>query len=159
MPGLWLAKRLRVPHLYDMHSSLPQQLGNFGYTRSGLVRRLFERIETTMTARSRVVITICRELQDTAVALGAGDRAFLIENVMGGDVEGGGSVPPAELRARYGLRPDQPVVLYTGTFEPCQGLDLLFDVARPCSAAPIPAPASSSSAARGIRSRTRGGGR
>ncbi len=26
--GLWLAKRLRVPHLYDMHSSLPQQLGN-----------------------------------------------------------------------------------------------------------------------------------
>ena len=51
--GLWLAKRLRVPHLYDMHSSLPRQLGNFGYTRSGLVRRLFKRIETTMIARSR----------------------------------------------------------------------------------------------------------
>ncbi len=56
-------------------------------------------------------------------------RASLIENVMGGDVEGGGSFPPAELRARYGLRPGQPVVLYTGTFEPCQGLDLLFDTA------------------------------
>ena len=98
-------------------------------TRSGLVRRLFERIETTMIARSRVVITICRELQDTAVALGAGDRASLIENVMGGDVEGGGSFPPAELRARYGLRHDQPVVLYTGTFEPYQELDLLFDAA------------------------------
>lgn len=127
--GLWLAKRLRVPHLYDMHSSLPQQLGNFGYTRSGLVRRLFERIETMMITRSRVVITICRELQDTAVALGAGDRASLIENVMGGDVEGDGSFPPAELRTRYGLRPDQPVVLYTGTFEPYQGLDLLFAAA------------------------------
>ena len=62
-------------------------------------------------------------MQDTAVALGAGDRAFLIENVMGGDVEGGGSFPPAELRARYGLRPGQPVMLYTGTFEPYQHFD------------------------------------
>ena len=127
--GVWLAKRLGLPHLYDMHSSLPQQLGNFGYTRSGLVRRLFERVETTMIARSRVVITICQELQDTAAALGAGDRATLIENVMGGDVDGGDSVPPAELRARYGLRPEQPVVLYTGTFEAYQGLDLLTDAA------------------------------
>ena len=127
--GVWLAKRLGVPHLYDMHSSLPQQLGNFGYTRSGLVRRLFERVETTMIARSRVVITICQELQDTAAALGAGDRATLIENVMGGDVDGGASVPPAELRARYGLRPEQPVVLYTGTFEAYQGLDPLTDAA------------------------------
>ena len=84
--------------------------------RSGLVRRLFERVETTMIARSRVVITICQELQDTAAALGAGDRATLIENVMGGDVDGGASVPPSELRARYGLRPEQPVALYTGTF-------------------------------------------
>ncbi len=33
------------------------------------------------------------------------------------------------MRARYGLRPGQPVVLYTGTFEAYQGLDLLFDAA------------------------------
>ena len=26
-----LAALLRVPHLYDMHSSLPQQVANFGY--------------------------------------------------------------------------------------------------------------------------------
>ena len=127
--GVWLARRLGLPHLYDMHSSLPQQLGNFGYARAGLVRRLFERVETTMIARSRVVITICQELQDTAAALGAGDRATLIENVMGGDLEGGAAPPPAELRARYGLRPEQPVALYTGTFEPYQGLDLLTDAA------------------------------
>ena len=127
--GLWLARRLQVPHLYDMHSSLPQQLGNFGYTRSTIVRRLFERIETRMVAESRVVITICQELQDTAVALGAADRASLIENVMGGDVDGGASPSAEELRARYGLAPNQPVALYTGTFEPYQGLDLLTEAA------------------------------
>ena len=127
--GLWLAKWLHVPHLYDMHSSLPQQLGNFGYTRSTIVRRLFERIETKMIAESRVIITICQELQDTAVALGAADRASLIENVMGGDVDGGVLLPAGKLRARYGLDSDQPVVLYTGTFEPYQGLDLLTEAA------------------------------
>ena len=127
--GLMLAKWLNVPHLYDMHSSLPQQLGNFGYTRSTIIRRLFECMETTMIASSRIIITICQELQDTALALGAADRACLIENVMGGDVEGDEGLPPAELRTRYGLQPDQPVVLYTGTFEPYQGLDLLIDAA------------------------------
>ena len=112
-----------------MHSSLPQQLGNFGYTRSTIIRQLFERVETTTIAGSRIIITICQELQDTAVALGAADRASLIENVMGGDIDGGASLPAADLRARYGLGPDQPVVLYTGTFEPYQGLDVLIEAA------------------------------
>lgn len=125
MLGVWLGRRLGVPHLYDMHSSLPQQLGNFRYSRSRVLRWLFARAEHYMVHGSQVVITICQDLQDTVVAMGAGDRAVLIENVMGGDVE---SVPgPGRdpLRARWGLTPTQPVVLYTGTFEPYQGLDLL----------------------------------
>ena len=127
--GLWLARRLGIPHLYDMHSSLPQQLANFRYTRSALLRRLFERAETSMIEQSQVIITICPELQETAVARGAGSRAFLIENVMGGDVEVTTAVPAQELRARYGVGADQPLVLYTGTFEPYQGLDLLTEAA------------------------------
>ena len=127
--GLWLARRLGIPHLYDMHSSLPQQLANFRYTRSALLRRLFERAETSMIERSQVIITICPELQETAVAQGAGRRAFLIENVMGGDVEVTTPVPAREMRARYGVGYDQPLVLYTGTFEPYQGLDLLTEAA------------------------------
>ena len=126
MPGLWLAEWLGVPHLYDMHSSLPQQLRNFGYDRSALVRRLFERAETAMITQSRAIITICQELQDTAEALGAAGRASLIENVMGGDF-GDGAPPAAEFRARYGIRVRQPLVLYTGTLEAYQGLDLLIE--------------------------------
>ncbi len=127
--GLVLAAWLGVPHLYDMHSSLPQQLRNFGYDRSALVRRMFEHAEAMMITRSRAVITICRELQDAAVALGAADRASLIENVMGGDFDGGAPPPAEELRARYGVGARQPLVLYTGTFEPYQGLDLLLAAA------------------------------
>ena len=85
--GVYLASWLGIPHLYDMHSSLPQQLSNFGYSRSRLMQRVFERSERLMIDRSRVVITICQALQDMVTAAGGGDRAILIENVMGGDVD------------------------------------------------------------------------
>ena len=126
--GVWLARRLGIPHLYDMHSSLPQQLTNFSYSRSALIRRLFERSEQAMVDGSKVVITICQELQDTAAALGAGERAVLIENVMGGDMDAGAEPPP--IRERWGIGATAPLVLYTGTFEPYQGLDLLYAAAR-----------------------------
>ena len=127
--GLWLAKRLGIPHLYDMHSSLPQQLVNFGYTRSALIRQVFERIETALIDKSRVIITICPDLQKACVTRDAGARAFLIENVMGGDVDVATLVPAQEMRARYGLNAKQPVVLYTGTFEAYQGIDMLMEAA------------------------------
>ena len=75
---------------------------------------------------SRVVITICQALQDAVVASGAGDRAILIENVMGGDVDAAASVP---VREQWSISASTPLVLYTGTFEPYQGLDLLYGAA------------------------------
>ena len=59
--------------------------------------------------------------------MGAGDRALLIENVMGGDVEEAPSLDAADVRRRWGIPADAPLVLYTGTFEPYQGVDLLID--------------------------------
>jgi glycosyltransferase involved in cell wall biosynthesis len=127
--GVWLAKWLRIPHLYDMHSSLPQQLSNFKYSRSRTIGRLFEWAENRMVFGSDVVVTICQELQDTVETMGAGDKALLIENVMGGDVEDAASLTPAEVRARFAVAPAAPMVLYTGTFEAYQGLDLLIRAA------------------------------
>lgn len=124
--GVWLARRLGVPHLYDMHSSLPQQLTNFRATGSAFVRRVFEAMERKMVADSRVVITICPELQETVTRMGAGDRSILIENVMGGDMAAGDG-PRVNVRERLGLGGTRAIVLYTGTFEPYQGLDLLLD--------------------------------
>ena len=63
--GIVLAALLRVPHLYDMHSSLPQQLTNFAFSRSTLMRRAFLALERLMITRSRVVIVICPSLEET----------------------------------------------------------------------------------------------
>ncbi|MEZ5294564.1 MAG: glycosyltransferase [Vicinamibacterales bacterium] len=127
--GVWLARWLGIPHLYDMHSSLPQQLSNFKFSGSTVLRRLFDVVERQMVGRSDVVITICQELQDTVVEMGHGDRAILIENVMGGDVADPPTLTPAAIRERWGLPAEAPVVLYTGTFEPYQGVDMLLDAA------------------------------
>ncbi len=125
--GVWLARRLGIPHLYDMHSSLPQQLTNFRYTGSVLARRLFEAAERKMVGDSQVVVTICPQLQDTVIAMGAGERSILIENVMAGDVEADPDARPRDIRAELGIEAHRPVILYTGTFESYQGLDMLLD--------------------------------
>ena len=125
--GVWLSRLLGIPHLYDMHSSLPQQLSNFKYSRSSLLRRLFVWAEDRMVHGSKVVITICQELQDTVGEMGVGDRALLIENVMGGDVEDAPSLTPAQVRTRWGIAAEAPLVLYTGTFEAYQGVELLIN--------------------------------
>ncbi len=141
--GAILSELLGIPHLYDMHSSLPQQLHNFQYTKSSLMQGLFARAERKMIDSARVVITICQELQDAVVAVGAGERAFLIENVMGGDMtyEEEDSGVAKDVRANYGISSEQPLILYTGTFEEYQGLELLTTAAtcltRSCSAARV----------------------
>ena len=131
--GVVLAWWLGVPHLYDMHSSLPQQLGNFKFSQSRVLRWVFERFERVAVARSRVVIVICPELQRLVQELRPGSEPVLIENAPGAGETGGAALAPhavrAAVRTRYGLQDTAPVILYTGTFEAYQGLELLFAAA------------------------------
>ena len=124
--GVLLASLLRVPHLYDMHSSLPQQLSNFAFSGSRVLRAVFTVVERLMVRWSRVVIVICPALVETVRAIDPTARVILIENAPG-SAEG---IPTAEqahaVRRLHGLTTGTPVVLYTGTFEAYQGLDLLF---------------------------------
>jgi len=125
--GVFLSKWLRIPHLYDMHSSLPQQLSNFKYSKSSALRRVFTWAEDQMVHKSDVVITICQELQDTVAEMGVADRALLIENVMGGDVDEPPTRSAGEVRSAWGIADAAPLALYTGTFEAYQGVEMLID--------------------------------
>ena len=126
--GVVLAGLFGLPHLYDMHSSLPQQLENFDFSRSRLLRAVFAWIERLVIRRSRVVVVICQHLQQTVREIEPTARTVLIENAPGaGDspIPGSG----AAVRAGLGVAAGMPVVLYTGTFEAYQGLDLLLKAA------------------------------
>jgi glycosyltransferase involved in cell wall biosynthesis len=125
--GIVVAALLRVPHLYDMHSSLPQQLTNFAFSQSRAIRRVFLAVERVMIRRSRVVIVICPSLQETVRLIDPDARVILIENAPGSSEERATPEQAAAVRRQFGLSTSTPVVLYTGTFEAYQGLDLLFE--------------------------------
>ena len=125
--GVAIAAALRVPHLYDMHSSLPQQLTNFAFSRSRIVRRIFLAMERLMIRRSRAVIVICPTLEDTVHEIDPQAHTVLIENAPGSGEGDATAEQAAALRSRFGFPSSTPVVVYTGTFEAYQGLDLLFD--------------------------------
>ena len=127
--GVLISAALGVPHLYDMHSSLPQQLENFAFSRSPVLRWFFQRLERTAIRRSRVTIVICPHLEEVARQVVPEARTVLIENAPGsGDTPVAGT--GAEIRKSLGLSASTPIVLYTGTFEAYQGLDLLFAAAK-----------------------------
>ncbi|HET9370769.1 MAG TPA: glycosyltransferase family 4 protein [Vicinamibacterales bacterium] len=122
--GVVLSRLLGIPHLYDMHSSLPQQVENFGVRHGKLLARMLGWVERLMIGQSKVVIVICQDLEDTVRAGYPDVPTVLIENASGaGPALGAGPAVKREL----GLSADTPVVLYTGTFEAYQGLDLLYD--------------------------------
>ncbi|MCA1560386.1 MAG: glycosyltransferase [Acidobacteria bacterium] len=127
--GVIIAGILGVPHLYDMHSSLPQQLSNFAFSRSPLLTRIFTWLERFVIRRSKVVVVICPHLEVTVRAIEPSVPAIVIENSPGsGDTPVPGS--GARVRTEFGVPADAPMILYTGTFEAYQGLDLLFGAAR-----------------------------
>jgi glycosyltransferase involved in cell wall biosynthesis len=130
--GFWgavLSRLFRVPHLYDMHSSLPQQLENFRFSRSRALIGLFRILERAVLRTAQGVIVICPELKVHVDSLMRHANLRLIENVVDYGMVFGESDRSGKIRAAHGLH-GKKVVLYTGTFEPYQGLDLLVDGAR-----------------------------
>lgn len=125
--GVILAALLGVPHLYDMHSSLPQQLTNFAFTGSKVARAVVRWFEKLMIRRSKVVIVICPSLEDTVRATEPAATVVLIENAPGSAEDQATPLQAAAVRVAHRLAAHTPVVLYTGTFEAYQGLDLLFE--------------------------------
>jgi glycosyltransferase involved in cell wall biosynthesis len=121
--------------IYDMHSSLPEQLRNFGWSKSRLLTRFFEWAEDGALKKSDAVITICPALAEYATErIDDGRKHFLIENSIFEPVKldeppGKDEVGPdvdqlfAEIHAEQaeGIK----TLLYAGTLETYQGIDLL----------------------------------
>jgi glycosyltransferase involved in cell wall biosynthesis len=124
--GVILSYLFRTKHLYDMHSSLPQQLRNFKFSSSGSLIKLFEKLEKMAIDRSNALITICPELEEYAKKVNPRKKHVMIENVADNNPLETAKGPTSNVRSKYDLD-WKKVVLYTGTFEPYQGLDLLVE--------------------------------
>jgi glycosyltransferase involved in cell wall biosynthesis len=117
--------------IYDMHSSLPQQLENFKFTTSRLLIGTFRALENSCLEAASAVITICPDLRDYVLKSGVDpNRHLLIENSIFDDVRVRATDPTqtgiaAHELVRFG--PGHPMILYAGTFEAYQGIEILVE--------------------------------
>jgi glycosyltransferase involved in cell wall biosynthesis len=125
----------RFKLIYDMHSSLPEQLNNFGWSKSKVLRRLITSAENSTLQRADALITICPALADYATSrIADTGKHFLIENSIFEPVnlieknESNGAVVNVssvfdELKSSGATA----IVVYAGTLEAYQGIDLLLN--------------------------------
>jgi glycosyltransferase involved in cell wall biosynthesis len=122
--------------IYDMHSSLPQQLRNFEYTEWRIIHWLFEKLEKSAVEAADAVIVICPILMDYARSLTDDGKVVMIENSLFDEVrfvadsgqraeEAGGISKATE--TWLDARAQSDVVAYAGTLEAYQGIDRLLE--------------------------------
>jgi glycosyltransferase involved in cell wall biosynthesis len=123
----WL---FRVHHIYDMHSRLPLQLRSSKFRNWKLLVWLFDLMEKYVLHTCRAVITIGDDLEEYVREVNPKLTNVKIENLPLHASFGLSNPREIEkLRSELELENKLPIV-YTGTFEPYQGLDLLIESAK-----------------------------
>jgi glycosyltransferase involved in cell wall biosynthesis len=125
-PAVVLGGRHAIPTLYDMQSSLPEQLLKHTLARIPPIPTALEAAERWVLNRADLVVASVG-LADRVrrVAPGARVREWRFPSATIGDR----SAEADGLRRRLGLPDAAPVVLYSGTFEAYQGLEHLIAAA------------------------------
>ena len=119
-----LCRKHGLPHLYDMHSSLPLQLSNFKSFNLGIFCTAFERLEHQVLSTCDAVITICDDLARIVEPNYPDVPHAMIENT--GEDRKVFQRSTRDWAGELDLGTG-PVLLYTGTFEAYQGIDLFLE--------------------------------
>lgn len=128
--ALAMKKLFGVPYVYDMDSSLAQQLVE-KYPALGPARVVFDAFERSVVRESLAVVAVCKALEDVArghapskVIHRIEDFSLLPDHTNGGNEPAVHEDPDPEL---HSLATEGPVILYVGNLEPYQGIDLLLE--------------------------------
>ncbi len=123
--GILLHSFFGVKHLYYMHSDLSQQIVSSEFIENPLLVRLVRAVQTFMVRHVDSIIAVCPDIETSAQRMSKRTPIYMIENSA---VDEGLPEPHpgeiARLRESFHLG-NGPVLLYTGTLESYQGLDLL----------------------------------
>ena len=123
--GVIFAALFGRKHLYYMHSDLSQQIVSSEFTQNRMLIGMVEAVQKLIVRQAHGVIAICPDIETTARRMTSKTPIHLIENSAVDE-----SLPPppetqvAQLRHQLQLA-EGPVLLYTGTLESYQGIDLL----------------------------------
>lgn len=116
-------KKYQIPYVYDMDSSLPQQLCEKSSSLAPL-QPLFKKFERRAVEESIGVLPVCPYLEKLAASYSREPVIQCLEDI---------TLLPEELAeerkkaTRLGLRRDHIVLMYVGNLEKYQGIDLLLE--------------------------------
>lgn len=125
--SMFLAWIFRTRHLYDMHSVLSKQLGNFNFGNKPIFVKAFETLEKMVLKTCNAVITVGPDLEKYVKSVDPNIRVVMIENIALHAYKT--QVQPeqvSDLENSLGLHGKIPIV-YTGTYERYQGLDMALE--------------------------------
>ena len=122
--GTWLARLFRIPLIYNMDSYASEQLIFSGFARRGPILWLARRLERAAMVTALGVVTVgplhAREVRRFAPQT----RVVELQDAPMSDRFVEDTAGAQALRAELGLG-DAPAIVYTGNFEPYQGVDIL----------------------------------
>jgi glycosyltransferase involved in cell wall biosynthesis len=124
------ARVFRVPLVMDVDSSIPDQLRYSGFARRGPILWAADALEGHALRHATAVVTVCASLTRCVKARVPQAAVFQVEDPPLVDARTPPSAEAVEaLRRELTLGP-WPVVLYSGNFEPYQGVELLLEALR-----------------------------
>ena len=124
---MFLAWVFRKGHLYDMHSVLSKQLGNFNFGNKPIFIKIFEILEKMVLRSCNAVITVGSDLEGYVKTAGKHIQVVTIENIALQAYQT--AVKPDQVKqlgVKLNLQGRVPIV-YTGTYEQYQGLSMALD--------------------------------
>ncbi|HEX5042461.1 MAG TPA: glycosyltransferase [Candidatus Polarisedimenticolaceae bacterium] len=125
-PAAWIGRLRGVPVVYDMQSSMAEQLARHPLLRAGPLQAFFRRCERWLLRRADFVVgSVGLGDHVQAVAPAARWREWRFADPPGPRATG----EQLNLRRKLGIPAGAPVVLYGGNFHPYQGVDRLLDAA------------------------------
>lgn len=116
--AMFLSALTRLPYVYDMDSSLVEQIGD-RYRLPRWMHRLLSNVEAHAVRRAMGTITCCQALADLSRQYAPTNPVVVLEDVS--------LLPPDMLQQDIATDPQRPVVMYVGNLAPYQGIDLLLD--------------------------------
>lgn len=117
----FLQRKLGIPFVYDMDSSLPNQIVE-RYEFLNFLLPIFEKFEKSVVLDSIGVIAVCKSIEDSVKKYDPNKLIQRLEDI---------SLLPSEqvksIDKGQTINIDGPIIMYIGNLEKYQGIDLLLD--------------------------------
>lgn len=123
--GAILKGIFHIPMIYDMDSSISEQLAQGKLFNNYFFLKIIPFLEKWAIKNSTLVLTVCSSLTEVVFSNFPQKKVFQLEDIpMNNDQQNVSQKEVLALKRKLGLS-DELIILYTGNFESYQGIDLL----------------------------------